>query len=56
MKELSDNDLILQYILDCEHEDFQDNPSKNHIYYIALKVAYGETQANDILNDTLNKE
>jgi hypothetical protein len=56
MKVLTDNDLIVQYVLDCEYEDFQDNPDKNHIYYIALKVAYGELEANDILNETLNKE
>jgi hypothetical protein len=55
MQKLSDIDLIVQYILDCEYEDFKENASDNHIYFTALKVAYGETEARDILNETLNK-
>jgi hypothetical protein len=46
-------DLILQYILDCEHQDFIENPSNIHIYYIALKVIYGKNEADIMLNEAL---
>lgn len=56
MKQITDLELVVQYILDCEYEDFEENPSQNHIYYIALKISCGELEAREILNDAINKE
>ena len=42
----------LDYIFDTENEDFHDNPSKNHIYYIALVAAYDSKYARNKLNET----
>jgi hypothetical protein len=53
---MTDAELLTQYILDCEEEDFIENPSRNHIYYIAYKMAFGVASADARLELILNGE
>lgn len=50
----TDIELILQYIFDSELDDFNENPSDNHIYYIAYRLWAGEKNAKVELQKTLN--
>ena len=36
---------ILDYILETENEDFDENPTKSHVYYKALVLQVGEVEA-----------
>ncbi len=36
----------LEYILETEAEDFEENPSKHHVFYSAYKARYGKASAN----------
>lgn len=44
---------VLNYIFQHEQEDFQENPSKNHIYYLAYVADCGEALADQALEDAL---
>jgi len=46
---------VLNYVLDSELDDFENNPSDNHVYYKAIFSLYGRMVANDILNNALQK-
>lgn len=43
-------EVVLDYILDNEIDDFNENPSNNHIYFHALVVRYGIKNATNELN------
>lgn len=39
--------LVLDYIADHEAEDFEENPSTNHVYYHMMCVVFGEVYAQN---------
>lgn len=39
----------INYVLDTEMEDFQENPSNNHVFYHAFVCAYGKQEADKVL-------
>lgn len=50
MRILTDNqELMLEnvcsYIFETEKEDFEENPSDNHVYYLALELTIGQDEA-----------
>lgn len=47
-------DLILEYILQSEEQDFEENPSKGHVYYLAIYLKYGAKTAKTLLKLQLN--
>jgi hypothetical protein len=44
---------VIDYIMDHEHEDFIENPTKTHVYYLALVVTEGKSTANKIYYETV---
>lgn len=46
---------VITYILAAEEEDFNRNPSTNHIYYKAYILYYGKENADDMLENTLEE-
>jgi hypothetical protein len=44
----------VNYILDTECEDFDENPSKEHIFYYAMAYKFGENYAIRELKDSIN--
>jgi hypothetical protein len=40
---------ITDYVLESEHDDFQEYPSDNHVYFHAYAVFYGELEARKML-------
>lgn len=46
---------VLIYVYDCEAEDFSENPSENHVWYIAAKLLMGKEHADKELNDAKNE-
>jgi len=36
---------ICSYILESEDDDFAENPSDNHVYYLALELTVGQDKA-----------
>ena len=52
-------DLILEYILDSEEEHFNENPTNEHIYYLAHYLKYGKKKSELMLKtaiETLENE
>ena len=45
----------IRYILDCEGEDFQENPSTNHVYYQALIAGIDKKEADKQLKEALSE-
>lgn len=45
----------LDYIFETELDDFLDNPSENHIYYIALVASSGQAYGDKFLSDRLKE-
>lgn len=54
------NDLTLEvrtclsYIIDAEREDFADNPSSEHIFYLAFKLKHGIEAADKVLKECID--
>jgi cation transport regulator ChaC len=46
---------VIDYIMDHEHEDFIENPTKTHVYYLALVVTEGKSTANKIYFETIEE-
>lgn len=46
---------VLDYILDHESEDFDDNPSDNHVYFHAYACRYSGLSADMMLAQTLKE-
>lgn len=46
--------LCVEYILDTENEDFEENPSREHVLYFALAYKFGEEYAERELQDTIS--
>lgn len=44
---------VCNYILDSELDDFAENPSENHVYYIALAVLESEEVAAKYLEEAI---
>ena len=44
----------VDYILDTECEDFDENPSKEHVFYYAMAYKFGEDYAIKELEDSIN--
>jgi hypothetical protein len=44
---------LVDYIQQTEYEDFQENPSENHIYFHSLVVEIGLEKAYEQLNEHL---
>lgn len=42
-------DIVLNYVLDKELEDFAQNPSENHVYFHTLAAFEGEEEARKYL-------
>ena len=40
---------VCDYVLDCERENFNKNPSAKHVYYDAFLVIYGTDEATKML-------
>ena len=45
--------ILAEYILDTENEDFDENPSKDHILYHALVYKFGKEYADNELENAL---
>ena len=45
----------LEYILEAEHDDFEENPSYNHVYYKALAELTSEVHADYTLDITIRQ-
>ena len=43
----------VDYIFDTESEDFDENPSTEHVYYCAMAYKFGEDYAKRELNSLL---
>jgi hypothetical protein len=43
----------LEYILEAERDDFEENPSYNHVYYKALAELTSEVHADHTLDITI---
>ena len=46
--------LVLEYILEHEHDDFVDNLSREHIFYHALVCAQGQDKAENYYLEVQN--
>jgi hypothetical protein len=46
-------EICVEYILDTEAEDFDENPSRNHVYFSAMCATYGEAHAERELQDAV---
>lgn len=46
--------MCLSYIIDVEREDFCDNPSSEHIFYLAFKLKHGIDAANKLLEECID--
>jgi hypothetical protein len=47
---------VIEYVLDTEQEDFYENPTQTHVYYLAYSIKYGELEACKILGEALNEQ
>lgn len=45
--------MVLDYIADCEREDFEENPSDGHVYYHMMIVYFGREHADTELEKAL---
>lgn len=46
--------LALEYLLDSELDDFEANPSQNHVYFHAMLALHGLSAALDALEEANN--
>lgn len=46
---------LIDYVIASEAEDFEENPSEDHIYYTAITLAVGEEEAKKELKEALNE-
>ncbi len=54
MKNQKFAELCVEYILDTENEDFDENPSKGHVFYCAMVYKFGEDYAKRELENSIN--
>lgn len=54
MKNQKFAELCVEYILDTENEDFEENPSSEHILYYAMAYKFGEDYAKRELEDAIS--
>ena len=54
MKNLTPAQRCVEYILDTEAEDFDENPSENHIFYTAMIAKWGKEYADRELADVIH--
>lgn len=55
MNKFSSLDLVLNYIIQHELEDYMEFPSEDHIYFHALAVKYGIDEAKKDLSEALKQ-
>lgn len=46
---------VLEYILESEVEDFDENPSEAHVYFKAYAAIYGMISADEMLRETIEQ-